>query len=136
MGKSLHLEWNQLQLKIAKLLSEKKASWEIAKELGCTTQSVYNVKKHIKKDDKPPSLDDAYIAAAPLSMIIGKTKPEPKKTDALTPAPTKQQPPPTHPVKNAPAVYTSAIQFAAQLQPIPPYARHFRELHGCRDERL
>jgi len=54
MGKSLHLEWNQLQLKIAKLLGEKKASWEVAKELGCTTQSVYNVKKHIKKGDKPP----------------------------------------------------------------------------------
>jgi len=71
MGKSLHLEWNQLQLKIAKLLGEKKVAWEVAKELGCTKQSVYNVKKHIKKGDKPPSLDDAYIAAAPPPMIIG-----------------------------------------------------------------
>ena len=33
MGKSLHLEWNQLQLKIAKLLGEKKVAWEVAKEL-------------------------------------------------------------------------------------------------------
>jgi len=133
------LEWNQLQLNIAKLRTENKVTSEIANELHCTSQSVWKVDKAIKAGDKPPSLDEDYIAAAPPPKVIGQAKPNPPD---LTEVPTqpvteksteggakgnakgnakgsKRGPAPVYTGKAVPVVYTSAVQFTANIQPIP-----------------
>ena len=65
MAKKPILEWNQTQLKIAKLLSEGMTASEISALDEFTQSTVFKVQRHIKKGDKPPSLDEAYIATAP-----------------------------------------------------------------------
>jgi len=60
------LEWNQLQLKIAKLLIENKMTpKQIAATGLCKYGVAYKIKQHIKKGEKPHSLDDDFIAKAP-----------------------------------------------------------------------
>ena len=53
------LEWNQAQLRIAKLLQEKKTFNEIISILGCKYLAVWKINKAIENGDLPPSLDEA-----------------------------------------------------------------------------
>lgn len=59
------LEWNQVQLQIAKMLQGGQGATEICQELELHLNTVKKVKAALAEGQAPPSLEEAYIAAAP-----------------------------------------------------------------------
>lgn len=95
--KKYNLEWNQIQLKIAKLLIDGKKTPSQVISMGFSHYPAYHVKDCLDHGTKPPSLDDAYIASAPLPTSWEDMKKKPKglktgsdkpKDKELTPAKT------------------------------------------------
>jgi len=86
MNKVPNIEWNQNQLKIALELSKGKKPKEIFAEGQFTETLIYKVAKAIDGGNKPPSLDEAYIASAPPPTPFGTGKKQKVKTGEVAPA--------------------------------------------------
>jgi len=76
MGYAPGLQWNQNQLKIAKLMVEDKLSIAQICAKGFSSITAKRVKKHIKEGNPLPDLSQAAIDSAPPPMKIGQTGPQ------------------------------------------------------------
>lgn len=87
MGFKKGLEWNQNQLKVAKLLSEGKTAGQAAQELAVSVDTAEKVQKAILNKDVPPSLDPEFIAKAKKPMKFGAKADAGKVATALAETP-------------------------------------------------
>ena len=124
-------KWNQNQLKIAKLLIDEKMEPPQVIALGFKKTSVHKIKRAIKAGYKPPSTDEAYIAAAEPAKPFEEYQFKPKgnkikegqKTGEVTPAPTGKEEE-KGPKKIVPTVVRlSGLRIDAQYTPIMDIAK-------------
>lgn len=113
------LEWNQTQLQIALELSKDKTCKDIIAEGKFHSTLVYKVAGKIEEGDKPPSLDEAYIAAAKPPTVFGSPQGKTAEKPEVTPAP-KTAPAPKTPGKTTNSLSQTAIlQFTPLVQQLP-----------------
>jgi len=120
MAKKKGLQWNQLQLLIAKEIIEgKKEPQQLVKDGKFKSSTVYKVAEFLEKGNEPPSLDPEYIANAPKAKKFGEDGGGKEEKAELTPADLQKPPSKGGPQLTTSLSMTTILKLIPQVQALP-----------------